>query len=714
MSVAAAAHRPLFHQSSATPVPPPSHLSLREAICQTCDTSRNLLGLMALSNSAQRDLDSGRPEVTLDGVVSKAVLRSLLGALQYRDIATLKHSRRVALLSVGLATHLGWEGRDLRVLEVAALLHDVGKIGVPDSVLYKPGKLNRDEVGLMSLHYRVGLCVLQACRVDPRVLQFVDESYRANDPGEADVQSIRSNHMGARILAVADAYESLFTAKVYRPARSHEEILHLMESKAGSQFDRDIVNALARWVQQDGLPFAAQAAELHELGQNQPPFSVEEAAESMALCQIFSYLYVLESLYDGFHIVGADRKFVVWSRGAERLIEHSAQKMLGQVWNPRFCAILSGNQEPNSTGSSVEDAIKAGRAMITQLPFRKNDGAEVQLEVQTVPLFDSRGNLHGVAEIFHNLTRKTHEPELRQLQIQASRDALTSVANRGELEKQLQNLVEEYQEDPSEPFCVIFADADHFKRVNDAYGHQTGDQVLIDLAKHFTDETYSGEIVGRYGGEEFVILCPGTDLANAVRRAERLRNSLRNTKVGGVANLKLTCSFGVAQIEPGDLGEAIVARADRALYAAKEAGRDRTCSLMRAQLEASEVGETKRDSKCTFEFSSSFSAFIGSEMVFYKLGGFISAHKAHVADASPERVVVDLSGAGLAGYFGSSPSRQGVQIELLMYDSARSGSPLNVRINVKMRSLGWYRNGKAFEARTQILMRELKKYFAAE
>ena len=85
-------------------------------------------------------------------------------------------------LAVGLAHHLGWDGRQLRILEVASLLHDIGKIGIPDNVLYKPGKLSPDEVELMALHYSVGSDVLQACRVNPLVLEIIDQSQRAYAP----------------------------------------------------------------------------------------------------------------------------------------------------------------------------------------------------------------------------------------------------------------------------------------------------------------------------------------------------------------------------------------------------------------------------------------------------------------------------------------------------------------------------------------------------
>lgn len=294
------------------------------------DSTRALLQLLELSATAANDLADGSPERSLDGVVSKSVLRCLLGALHHRDAGTVRHSRRVALLAVGLASHLGWEGRHLRILEVASLLHDIGKIGVPDNVLFKPGKLSSEELELMAMHYNVGIDVLQACRVDPQVLEIVDQSQRTySRAGDSSRLLGRELHMGARILAVADAYESLYTEQVYRQAKSHGDIMSLLMNESNSQFDGNIVSALARWVQKDGLPLAAQAAGISESdrARNAPcPIDVGLAS---SICQIFSYLHNVESLYDGFHLIDANRRFMIWSRGAEILFGRSMKEMLG-------------------------------------------------------------------------------------------------------------------------------------------------------------------------------------------------------------------------------------------------------------------------------------------------------------------------------------------------------------------------------------------------
>ncbi len=185
----------------------------------------------------------------------------------------------------------------------------------------------------------------------------------------------------------------------------------------------------------------------------------------------------------------------------------------------------------------------------------------------------------GVVQLLRNksgVRRQTRE--YVELKLAATRDPLTGVANRGQLETQLRHHLEDFHaHEGTRHLSVIFLDVDRFKRINDTYGHQIGDEVLIDLTRLLQHETYSGEVIGRYGGEEFVLLCPDTDLQSAVRRAERLRSAIMKSSIGGVRTLNVTSSFGVSTARLGDSIQTIFERADACLYRAKETGRNKTC-----------------------------------------------------------------------------------------------------------------------------------------
>ena len=131
--------------------------------------------------------------------------------------------------------------------------------------------------------------------------------------------------------------------------------------------------------------------------------------------------------------------------------------------------------------------------------------------------------------------------------------------------------------DKTRGFCVILADIDRFKAVNDQFGHGSGDAVLVEVARRLRDNVRGMDTVSRIGGEEFLILLPDRDPAAAEAAARRLCAIVHDTPValpGGRAPLRVTASFGVAMGEPGDTLEDVIERADRALYEAKAAGRD--------------------------------------------------------------------------------------------------------------------------------------------
>lgn len=700
--------------------PPRSSGEIRIPRMHSSESSRALLGLLKLSHTAARELNDGSADTTFAGVISKGVLRSLLGTLHHRHFLTLRHSRRVALVAFGLANHLGWDGRQLRILEVAGLLHDIGKIGVPDTVLEKPARLSADELELIALHNNVGFDVLQACRVDRQVQEVISQSQHAYcpDPNSSDHRLQNELHMGARILAVADAYDSLATEQPHRRAKSHQEIMEVLMEGSGTQFDANVVSALARWVQQEGAPLAASADEDASTANSPSPIEVYEA-DSIGL--IFSYLHTVERLYDGFHLVDTDGRFLIWNRRAEHLLGRSAEHMLGQRWSSDALGYKHLDERPMPTAETpMLRAIESGKTSLMPMLARNANGQLVQIELQAVPLFDEVGKLRGVAEFYRNLTDDSgrQSRSFRDLKLAATRDALTNVANRRELENQMNAMVTEFTEKTREPFSVIFADADHFKRVNDTYGHSVGDQVLIDFARLLTQETYSGELVGRYGGEEFVVLCPDTNLQEAVRRAERLRTTLRKSKIGGIDRLRVTASFGVAQAEPGDTVDSVLRRADKALYKAKEEGRDRTCSFTTVDLlNADKPVVAKAEPVNPYLCETRFNAVVASDMVSYKLGGFVNDHKAKLTVVTTERVVMTVGDtsflASLNPFSREIPLELDLSMDGLADAIAKRGVP-RIQFAVTIRPTRRVRNSAEFQKQANNLQLELKRYFVAD
>jgi len=157
------------------------------------------------------------------------------------------------------------------------------------------------------------------------------------------------------------------------------------------------------------------------------------------------------------------------------------------------------------------------------------------------------------------------------LEVMTRTDRLTGLANRRRLEEALQTEVLRARR-YGKPFSVILLDIDHFKAVNDQFGHQAGDNVLIAIAGLLTRTARETDVVGRFGGEEFLLVCPETELLVVSALAERLRTEFTSTDFPLVG--PVTSSFGVAEFTQGDSVKSLVERADKALYRAKDGGRN--------------------------------------------------------------------------------------------------------------------------------------------
>ncbi len=176
------------------------------------------------------------------------------------------------------------------------------------------------------------------------------------------------------------------------------------------------------------------------------------------------------------------------------------------------------------------------------------------------------------------LTGTWRHREARTLH-QASTDPLTGVANRGYATKALEQAFL-LSEQTGKPLSVILVDVDHFKQINDRYGHQAGDLALQLVAQSLRDTLRDNDLVGRYGGEEFLLVLPGTDARNAIGVAERCAQALRRITIPGIQDrppLKLTASFGVHSEHANAASSPwhMIEMADNAMYQAKRTGRDR-------------------------------------------------------------------------------------------------------------------------------------------
>ncbi len=245
----------------------------------------------------------------------------------------------------------------------------------------------------------------------------------------------------------------------------------------------------------------------------------------------------------------------------------------------------------NLTGLVIDELLTESKALITQIHSGSSDSIEVILEKENVPvyyhstiteLFSFTNKIIGKIITFHDISEQKRI--LRKLHNLATTDELTNLYNRRHFMKVSQNeLVRSRRY--KRPVSFLMIDLDYFKKVNDNYGHQAGDEVLIETAAVFKDILRDNDIVARYGGEEFTAMLPEINSAGAVLTAERIRKEIDEQKVSfrGI-EIKITISIGISTcsverystIENDDfLLEKLLSEADEALYTAKVNGRNR-------------------------------------------------------------------------------------------------------------------------------------------
>ncbi len=180
-----------------------------------------------------------------------------------------------------------------------------------------------------------------------------------------------------------------------------------------------------------------------------------------------------------------------------------------------------------------------------------------------------------LAELTRQLNRKNSELEKANEVIThlMNTDPLTQLANRRYFQEILSKSIA-FASRHQSPLSLVMADLDHFKEVNDRFGHDVGDQVLVQFARLLQDHSRTEDLPSRFGGEEFIVILPGSEAHQAAVFAERIRREVERTEFPMVS-FPITVSLGVASYLPGETAETLIKKADQALYQAKAAGRNR-------------------------------------------------------------------------------------------------------------------------------------------
>ncbi len=270
-----------------------------------------------------------------------------------------------------------------------------------------------------------------------------------------------------------------------------------------------------------------------------------------------------------------------------------------QDWSVRMLEIHGLSAELAPDPGNVRDLMPdGGEALFNEIARRRDErepfsfdyrvkpreSTERVLRISILNEFDATGKRVAVFGVAIDVTEQVHREQAlvvargravrlaAEAQKLANTDSLTNLPNRRCTFGRLASMVDVASKRGSQLTAIVF-DIDHFKSVNDTYGHQTGDEVIVQVAEVARRQARAGDVVGRIGGEEFVWLLPGFDIERARPLAERLRQSVENG-VPGSTLPNVTISLGLAEFRRGDTAEELLARADAALYEAKDLGRN--------------------------------------------------------------------------------------------------------------------------------------------
>lgn len=256
--------------------------------------------------------------------------------------------------------------------------------------------------------------------------------------------------------------------------------------------------------------------------------------------------------------------------------------------NPAFCqmtgwereevigrtpAILQGEETDHGVTRRLRQALEEGRTFEGRTINYRKDGRPFHVEWRTSPVTDAKGEVTHYVAIQRDVTARVRL--LRRLQERAESDGLTELLNHAAGQRELETTVADAHAQDS-PLSIVLLDIDHFKAINDDHGHALGDLVLERVGRLINLRLNRQDVGVRWGGEEFLLVLLETELDGARRAAETFRKLIADTSFHD--EIRVTASFGIAQLLPGEQADALFNRADRALYAAKEAGRDRVCT----------------------------------------------------------------------------------------------------------------------------------------
>ncbi len=550
-------------------------------------------------------------------------IEALALAIEAKDHTTHEHLQRVRIYAIEVAKELGVKGPELEALHAAALLHDIGKLAVPEHIISKPGRLTPEEFEKMKIHTLVGAEILERVRFPYPVVPIVRAHHEKWD-GSGYPMGLKGAEIpiGARILSAVDYLDALASDRQYRRALPLKEVMQKLAAESGKSFDPKVVDVLQkRYVQLERLAVSKSAADPNgplstaikiERGL-EPAAGFENATvqdyagrETTFLSSIAAARQEAQSLFELSQDLGASLSLTetlsVFSVKLKPMVPYDAiaiyirreDELVPEYVNGDNYRLFSSLRIP--VGHGLSGWVAQNRKPIVNgnpsvEPGYLNDPSKFSTlrSALAVPL-EGIGGVIGVLALYRGDRDAFTTDNLRillavsskmalsienalkfaQAENSATTDYLTGLPNARSLFLQLERDLARCKRDNS-TLTVMVSDMDGFKQINDRFGHLEGNRVLRLFAQALKDSCREYDYVARMGGDEFVVIAPGLAADAAGKKAEQMRVLAKQAGSEVCGEEILSLSVGRALYpEDGKDAEQLLAEADRRMYLEKQ------------------------------------------------------------------------------------------------------------------------------------------------
>ncbi|MBL8230065.1 MAG: diguanylate cyclase [Bryobacterales bacterium] len=541
-------------------------------------------------------------------------IEALALAIEAKDHSAQDHLFRMQTYALAIGDAMKLDKKDLDALRAASLLHDIGKLAVPEHILSKPGRLSREELEKMRIHPAIGAEILEMVKFPYPVAEIVRHHHeRWNGGGYPDGLGGEKIPIGARILAVVDAFDSMSSPRSYRPAMTPEGALGQIVADSGIAFDPQVVEVLRAGYPDFEQMYQRRRQERVRLSsdlcwkytQDERPVGAEPAPtaeKATFLTSIAAAHQEAQMLFELAQELGSslslDETLSVFAVRIRRAIPYDAiaiYVLRDTLLRPEFVAgdnvrLFSQLEIPMGQGVSGWVAANRKAALngnpLAEPGYREDSTRFAPMRSALAVPLEGVNGVVGVLSLYGGEKEAFTRDHLRILQAicgkvalsienalkyrqaesSASTDYLTGLFNARSLFLHLDGEIARCKR-LEHPLAILVSDLDGFKQVNDRFGHLEGNRLLQRVAQRLKESCREYDCVARMGGDEFVMVLPGLSKEGVRSLIPRLRETVKEAGREVLHEDVIGFSVGEAYYPvDGVDAERLLAEADRRMY----------------------------------------------------------------------------------------------------------------------------------------------------